>query len=80
MTLQSRSAKQVAFAGVLCLWLLLPVASWAHSANAIAAASSTCFPGFVCIDNSGGKAVGSANGLVLDGTAGSAVSSPGTDR
>src|SRR5215475_10463822 len=74
MTLQSRSAKCVAFAGIFCLVLLLPVATWAHSANVVAAASGTCFPGFVCIDNSGGTAVGSSAGLTLDGTGGSAVS------
>ena len=74
MTLQSRNAKRVASAGVLCLALLLPVATWAHSSNATATASSTCFPGFVCIDNAGGTAIGGSTGLVMDGSSGSSVS------
>jgi PEP-CTERM motif len=74
MTLRSRNAKRVAFAGVLCLLLLLPVATWAHSANAMAAASTTCFPGFVCINNAGGTAVGGTMGLEMDGSFGSGLS------
>ncbi len=66
-------AKRVAFLGVLCL-LLLPIATWANSANAIGAASNTCFPGFVCINNSGGMAVGGAAGLTMNGTGGSTAS------
>jgi|SRR5215469_2155325 len=74
MKLQSRNAKRVAFAVLLCLLLLLPVATWAHSSNAMAAASGTCFPGFECIDNAGGTAIGGTTGLVMDGSLGSSVS------
>ena len=67
MTLQSMIAKRVAFWGMVCLLLLLlPSATWA---------SSTCFPGFVCVDNSGGMAIGGTTGLVMDGSFGSTASS-----
>jgi hypothetical protein len=67
MTLQSMIVKRVAFGGVLCLLMLLPATTWA--------ASSTCFTGFVCIDNAGGMAIGGTTGLVMDGSFGSSSSS-----
>ena len=54
------------------LLALVPMASWAHSATTNS--STTCFPGFVCISNQGGTAVGGVTGLVMDGSGGSLVS------
>jgi len=73
MTFQPGIAKRLAIGGVLC-FLLMPVAAWANSANAVAAASTTCFPGFVCISNQSGTAVGGVTGLVMDGSGGSLTS------
>ncbi len=68
------SAKRAAAVGLLCL--LVPIASWAHSSNTNATPSSTtCFPGMVCIANSGGLATGGLGGLTMDGTNGSTASS-----
>lgn len=64
------SATRVAVVGLL--FILVPMAASAHSLNTNS--STTCFPGFVCISNQGGTAVGGVAGLVMNGTGGSLVS------
>jgi hypothetical protein len=70
---RSLSIKRAAAIGLLCL--LVPIASWAHSSNTNKMpGSQTCFPGFVCVYNQGGTAVGGVGGLTMDGSGGSQVS------
>jgi hypothetical protein len=70
---RSHFTKHALLVGLLCL--LVPIASWAHSSNTNhMPGSQTCFPGFVCVYNQGGTAVGGLSGLIMDGTGGSVQS------
>ena len=63
------SMKLIAVLGALCLFL--PGAAWAKPSNSNNVPSNTCFPGFVCLFNQGGTAVGGTSGLIMNGTGGS---------
>ena len=77
MALRSRRSHSMKLAVIVgLLFLLVPIACWAHSSNTNhMPGSQTCFPGFVCVYNQGGTAVGGLTGLTMDGTGGSQVSS-----
>lgn len=72
---RSHFTKRALFLGLL--WLLMPIASWAHSSN-ISNTPSTCFPGAVCVFNEGGTATGGLSGLNVTGSNASHVFAVGT--